>query len=197
MSEKTSILRIVKEDVLRILIERKRNVSLDIIKEEIKVSYHFVSKAIKELEEEKLVQHQRNFLRLTREGEKNAKDILRKHLILENYFKKTRNEKEAHKAAHILEHYVSKEVLNNIKKVATFKEVGISLLELGLYEVRMITDIQTSDHKLFERMVSMGIFPGEKIRKIREISDGVIVEVNGKNFALGNEITEKIRILKE
>ena len=197
MSEKINILRIVKEDILRILAEgRRKNISLDVIREEVKVSYPFIYEAIEELEKEKLVQYQQSFLKLTREGEKNAKDILRKHLILESYFKKTRNEEEAHKAAHILEHYISEGVLNKVKKLSTFKGKGISVSKLGLRELRMIADIQTSDHELFERIVSMGIFPGEEIRKIREISDGVIVGVNGKSFALGKEIAEKIRVLE-
>lgn len=196
MSEKAKILRIVEEDILRILIERRRSISLDVIREEVKVSQPFVFKAIEELEKEKLVHRQQNFLGLTREGEENAKDILRKHLVLENYFKKTRNKEEAHKAAHILEHYVSEEVLNKVKKLSTFRGRGNSILKLGFHEVGMITDIQTSDHRIFERIISMGIFPGEDLRKIREISDGVIVGVNGKNFALSNEIAEKIRVLK-
>ena len=62
MSEKINILRIVKEDILRILAEgRRRNISLDVIREEVKVSYPFISKAIEELEKEKLVQYQQSF----------------------------------------------------------------------------------------------------------------------------------------
>jgi len=41
---------------------------------------------------------------LTEKGEENAKEILKKHLVFEDYFKKTRTENEAHKIAHILEH---------------------------------------------------------------------------------------------
>jgi len=59
---------------------------------------------------------------LTEKGEENAKEILKKHLVFEDYFKKTRTEEEAHKIAHIFEHYVSEEVFNNIKKLSTFKE---------------------------------------------------------------------------
>jgi len=36
MTKKSNILKIVKEDILRILSERKRKISLDIIKEETK-----------------------------------------------------------------------------------------------------------------------------------------------------------------
>ena len=62
MAKKSNILKIVKEDILRILGERKRKISLDIIKEEIKVSYSFVSEAIEELKKGGLIQSQQIFL---------------------------------------------------------------------------------------------------------------------------------------
>ena len=115
-------MKIVKEDILRILAERKGKVSLDIIKEEINVFYSFISEAIKKLEKEGLIQSQQGFFELTERGEEKAKDILRKYLVLENYFKRIRTEKEAHEIGHILEHYVSKEVFNNIKNCLRLKE---------------------------------------------------------------------------
>ena len=137
MTKKSNILKIVKEDILRILGERKGKVSLDIIKEEIKVSFPFIYDAIEELKREGLIKSQQSFFRLTEKGQGNAKDILKKYLIFENYFKKSRTENEAHKIANILEHYVSKEVLNNIKKLSTLKEKGIYLTKsLGYYLIR-------------------------------------------------------------
>jgi len=126
MTKKSSILKIVKEDILRILGEEKRRISLEILKEEIKVSLSFINEAIEELKRERLIKSQQIFFILTEEGEEKARDILKKHLVFEDYFKKTRTEREAHKIAHILEHYVSEEVLNNIKKLSTFKKEGIS-----------------------------------------------------------------------
>ena len=122
MTEEFGILKIVKEDILRILGEERSRVSLEILKEEIKVSLSFIYEAIEELEREGLIQSQQSFFRLTDKGEENAKEILKKHLVFENYFKKTRTENEAHKVAHILEHYVSEEVLNNIKSYLHLKK---------------------------------------------------------------------------
>ena len=62
MTKESGILKIVKEDILRILAERKGKVSLDIIKEEINVFYSFISEAIKKLEKEGLIQSQQGFL---------------------------------------------------------------------------------------------------------------------------------------
>jgi len=196
MTKKSNIIKIVKEDILRILSERKGKVSLDIIKEEIKVSYSFVSEAIEELKKRGLIQSQQSFFRLTEKSKENAKDILKKHLVFEDYFKKTRTEEEAHKIAHILEHYVSKEVLNNIKRLSTFKKEGIYLTKLKLSKKGLITNIMISGNGLFERMVSMGIVPGEEIMVTDEVSNAIIIRIRNKKFALDKDIARKIRVLE-
>jgi Mn-dependent DtxR family transcriptional regulator len=196
MTEKISILRIVKEDVLRILGEERRKISLEILKEEIKVSLSFIYEAIEELEREGLIKSQQIFFTLTEEGEEKARDILKKHLVFEDYFKKTRTEEEAHKIAHILEHYVSEEVFNNIKKLSTFKEEGIYLTKLKLRKKGLITNIMISDNGLFERVVSMGIVPGEKVMITSEMSNAVIIKIKNKKFALDKNIARKIKVLE-
>ena len=196
MTKEFSILRIVKEDILRILGEERSRVSLEILKEEIKVSLSFIYEAIEELEREGLIQSQRIFFTLTEEGEEKARDILKKHLVFENYFKKTRTENEAHKIAHILEHYVSEEVLNNIKKLSTFKEEGIYLTKLKLRKKGLITNIMISDNGLFERVVSMGIVPGEEVMITSEGSNAIIIKIKNKKFALDKDIARKIKVLE-
>ena len=196
MNKEFSILRIVKEDILRILGEERRKVSLEILKEEIKVSLSFINEAIEELEREGLIKSQQIFFTLTEEGEEKARDILKKHLVFEDYFKKTRTEEEAHKIAHILEHYVSEEVLNNIKKLSTFKEKGIYLTKFKLRKKGLITNIVISDNGLFERVVSMGIVPGEEVMITGEVSNAIIIKIKNKKFALDKDIARKIKVLE-
>ncbi|MEA2086609.1 MAG: iron dependent repressor, metal binding and dimerization domain protein [Candidatus Caldatribacteriota bacterium] len=196
MNKEFGIIKIVKEDILRILGEERSRVSLEILKEEIKVSLSFIYEAIEELEREGLIQSQRNFFRLTDKGEENARDILKKHLVFEDYFKKTRTEEEAHKIAHILEHYVSEEVFNNIKKLSTFKEKGIYLTKLKLRKKGLITNIMISDNGLFERVVSMGIVPGEEVMITGEVSNAMVIKIKNKKFALDKDIAKKIKVLE-
>ena len=169
---------------------------MEILKEEIKVSLSFIYEAIEELEREGLIQSQRIFFTLTEEGEEKARDILKKHLVFEDYFKKTRTENEAHKIAHILEHYVSEEVLNNIKKLSTFKEEGIYLTKLKLRKKGLITNIVISDNGLFERVVSMGIVPGEEVMITSEVPNAIIIKIKNKKFALDKDIARKIKVLE-
>ena len=195
MSKESDILKIVKEDILGVCGEEDKKISLKSVKSKLKVSDLFISKAIKELEKEGSIKTQRNFILLTKKGREDAENIIRNHLVIENYFKERKSEEEAHKAAHILEHYVSEEVINNIKKLSTFKEKGIPLTELKLRKESLIADITLPSNGLFERIVSMGIYPGEKIKVVYKIPDGVVVDIVGKKFALGEDIAKKIMCL--
>jgi Mn-dependent DtxR family transcriptional regulator len=196
MTEKFYILRTVEEDVLRILAEKKKKVLLDSIKTKVKVSSFFISKALKELEREKLIETEENFIKLTKIGQEKSKIILRKHLVLENYFKKTLNKRVAHRKAHILEHYVSEEVIKNIKKLHTLKERGTSLTKLKLHKESLIADINILNNGLFERIISMGILPGEKIKIMGVTPSHVVVEIKNKKFVLDNDIAKKIKVLE-
>ena len=196
MFKETDIIKIVKEDILRIIGERKQGVSSDIIEREIKASSSFISKAIEELEREQSIQPKGVFFELTEKGRKEAKDILNKHLVCENYFKKYRDAIKAHEIAHVLEHYVSQEVINNIIKMSTFKNEGVPLTKLDQHRKKLITDIMVSDDALFERLVSMGIVPGENIMVINELPNAIMVKIKDKKFALDKNIARKIKVLK-
>lgn len=197
MLKESGILKIVREDILRTLSERKKKISFESLKREIKVLHSFISQAIKDLEEESLIRVEGNSLILTQMGRNEAQDILQKHLILENYFKNTVNEKEAHKKAHVLEHYISEEVIKNIKKLHTLKVKGIPLTKSRLHEKSLIADITTPSHALFERIVSMGIFPGKEIRITNRISHGVVVKTKNQKFALGQDIAKEIKVINQ
>jgi Mn-dependent DtxR family transcriptional regulator len=195
-AKEPDILKIVKEDVLRTLCERKKKTSMEIIKDEIKVAHALISEALEELERDGLIAIQENSILLTGLGQESAKNILEKHFVLENYFKKTGSKIEAHTASHILEHYISGEVINNIKKLSTLKMEGVPLTKFELNKEGMISDITFSDYRLFERIVSMGIFLGEKIIITNEISHGVVVKTRNKKFALDKIIAEEIKVVE-
>jgi Mn-dependent DtxR family transcriptional regulator len=197
MTKESDILKIVKEDILRILGEEEgKKMSLESIELEIKVSNLFLFKAVKELEKEGLIESERNFILLTKEGGQKAKNIIKNHLVLENYFKKTRGEREAHEAAHILEHYVSKEVVDDIKELSTLKKEGVPLTKFPLKKEGIITDIMFSDYELFERIVSMGMYIGEKIRITNKIPNAFIIALENKKFALDKDIAKGIKVLR-
>jgi len=191
MSKQKSVLQIVKEDILELL-GKKERLSFSSIEPEIKVSDSLISEALEGLRKEGLVNSEQGSLFLTPAGAERAKKIVKKHSVLENYFKGMKTEEKAWKAASVLEHYISMEVANNIRKLATLKGKGITLTKTE-QEQGIITDI-TFDDKLFERIVSMGILPGEKLMVESELPDSIVIKVGGKKFAVAMEIAEKIKI---
>jgi Mn-dependent DtxR family transcriptional regulator len=196
VTEDRDILRIVKEDILRMLAEKRNKKSLlGFIRSEIKSSPSFISEATCELEKEDLVRVVGDYLELTEKGKDRASDILEKHLTVERYFRRSRSKGEAHEAAQILEHYVSQEVIDNMKELSTLKKEGVPLSELKANREAMITNITFPDSSLFERLISMGIVPGERIKVTNRIGHTIIANVN-KTFALGEEIARKIEVLE-
>jgi Mn-dependent DtxR family transcriptional regulator/Fe2+ transport system protein FeoA len=187
------ILKIVEEDIMRILYERHRQTLLKILESEIQVAHPLVARALEELEKNRLVTIHDDAIALTQLGQKNAKEIYERHSVIENYLAKTRSKTEAHTTAHILEHYVSGEVVNNLKKLATLKIEGVPLTEFKLNRSGMITDIALSDYRLFERIVSMGIFLGERVTMTNKIPQGIVVKLKNKKFALDKNIAEAIK----
>jgi Mn-dependent DtxR family transcriptional regulator/Fe2+ transport system protein FeoA len=194
MKKEPDILKIVKEDILEALRKKNGQALLSHIKPEIKVSPLFISKAVKKLEKEELVRIEEDSIYLSAKGAKKAEAIAKKHLILENYFAEIKDGKEAYKKASILEHYVSMEVIDNIKKLSTLRDESISLSELELGSKGMVTDITFSDYGLLERIVSMGVCLGVKIKAAYSIPNGLVVNTGGKNFAMGKEIAREIKV---
>lgn len=198
MIEETDVFKIVKEDILRITAESSREVSVNSFKTKINVSSSLISSALKALERENLIKIEGHSINLTKDGQKKSKNILRKHLILESYFQKNLDEGSAHSKAHILEHYVSEEVLKNIKMIDTLKDNCIPSTKFTLHKEGMIADmnINQDDQGLFERLVSMGIIPGERIEILSIIPGIFIVQIENKKFALDEEIMKAIKILE-
>jgi Mn-dependent DtxR family transcriptional regulator len=195
VTKEADISKIVKEDILRMLCETNDNVSLEFINSEIKVSHDFISKTLKELEKDNRITITGSSVSLTPGGQETAKAILENHIILENYFGQTESKIDAHAAAHLIEHYVSREVINNLKKLSTLKTGGVPLPEFGFNKQGVIAEITFSDYSLFERAVSLGIFPGEKIMLLTEVRDGIVLQINNKKFALDKNIAKRIKVL--
>ena len=200
MTKESDILKIVKEDILEVVGRKNKRTPLKFMKLEVTVSHSVVSKAIKELEEEGLIKISsekrpwKEYIQLTKEGQVRATVIIKKHSVLEKYFKERRGEEEAIKATNILEHYISTEVIDTIKKLSTFKKEGIPLTEFK-QEEGLIANINLNIG-LFERVISMGIYPGEKIRITDKIPNGIIIEIKNKKFVLDNNIAKEIKMLE-
>lgn len=204
MKVEKQLIEIVKENILRVMVEetygnedikRIRKLARHPIIPESSISDldEYFMDGLKELQEKGLVVISNNEVFITKEGQIEAKCTFSKHKIIEKYFMKGLDEKEAHKVAHILEHLISKEVIENMKRISSQEEHGIALKDFTSDE-GVITELRIDDTHLFERMVSMGICPGQKIRIIARLAPGIVVKLRHTQIAVDNCICNGIKV---
>lgn len=197
-------LKIAKVNILRVLIEetcgseaisKVRELSMELIIPESwsKNPDEFFSEEIKELHKEGLICVQYEKITITEDGMIQAEIILNYHKVIENYFKQDFNEEDAHKIAHILEHYISKEVVENMKMISELEGFGIPLSEFSSSE-GIITRLSFDDPQLFERIVSMGVCPGQRITIIARVGIGVVVKLRNTQLAIDYRISKGIMV---
>jgi len=194
MAQRVDALEVLKEDILRIAAERGQKAPLQSIAAEIKAPPPLVSKAVGALHQEGLVSVDDSSIQLTAAGAISAKQILAKHLAVENYYSNRRSDQEAHRLAHLLEHYVSREVSANMAKLSSLRETGIPLRAFGLHRQGLIAEIQFPDHTLFERLVSLGVFPGVVMEVTHSLPTGLVVKVGERKIALDHSIAAGIEV---
>ena len=107
------------------LIAEKRAARVKDISKRLKVNYSSVTGALKALSERKLVHYTPyELVTLTRKGEVLAKDVIRRHEVLRDFFTKVLavEEKHADEAACKMEHAVSPKILERFVEFVEFVE---------------------------------------------------------------------------
>lgn len=194
--ETSDDLQISKEDILRTLAEHPQDRGIPVAVLELELGIHGSSlrTAIAQLETDRLVRVQQDVIRLTESGRASAMDTLSKHLTAERYLAQTRSAEQAHASAHVLEHFMSAEVLANLKAMANLSPKGVPLTDFPIGVPGIITNIDFPDFTLFERVVSMGIAPGEPVSIFAKNGRTIIAKI-GRLFALGESISRGIEVL--
>ena len=70
----------------------------------------------------------------------------------------------------------------------------VPLTEFKLHKEGIITDIMFKDTAVLERIISMGIFLGEKLMTTNKIHHSLIIKIKNKKFALNEEIAKHIKV---
>ena len=197
---------IAKDNILRVLIEEtpgfeELEIVKELMKEEIipeswckKKPVEFFSKGIMELEEAGYIKIEDKKVSLTNKGIERANKIYEDHQVIENLFMQDFDEEKAHIFAHILEHLISKEVIEYMKKIDDLKGHGISLTEFPATE-GIITQLQIEDGQLLERIISMGVCPGQRILIIARLKAGIVVKLKHTQLAIDNDIAKGIMVV--
>lgn len=200
-------LDIMQENILRVIYEEtSRSNTMEKVKE-LSQEPNVVAKkwnldfdqlfqdSIYALQTKNLIQLENGIIILSENGILEAKEIFSRHLMIEECLLRDYDSLEAHRAAHILEHNISKEVLSNMKRISQLENKGMTLPELFNFGEGIIISIKLDNPQLFERMIAMGICPGQKIIVLAKIIGGFVVKLGNTQIALDNSICQKIKVM--
>jgi Mn-dependent DtxR family transcriptional regulator len=204
MKNKKKSNEIVKENILRVLLEetygteyikRVRELAKhDIILDESASDLdEFFMESLNELGASGLVEIHEDEVTITEKGRDEAESIYSKHKTIEQFFLKDFDEIESHKLADILEHSISKEVLEKMTRISSLEGYGVPLNDMISNE-GIITELKIEDTQLVERLISMGLCPGQKIKIIAIIAPGIVLKIKNTQIAIDKSICNGIMV---
>ncbi len=183
------------EDVLKYIYEQKES---KITFSELNIFLRKVNgrpdKILKRLLIEGLLVSEDGTYILTSRGIEIAKLILKKHEEIENYIKSKTNSCNAHEMAHILEHELSEEAIRGIIKASALKGRGKCLNEFRLPH-GVIVDVNLEQCNVWTKLISLGIFPGQRIQILSRTATNYIIMVKSSKLAIDRILAEGIYLV--
>jgi DtxR family Mn-dependent transcriptional regulator len=153
---------------------------------------------------------------LTAAGERVALEVIRHHRLIEAFLAEDLEMPwdRVHDEAEVLEHYISEDLERRIAEklgnpsldphgdpiptpeldMATDRTTALQELEPG--DVATFARVSDSDPKMLRYLAERGIRPGVRLRVtgVQPFGGPVLVEVDGREHALGGELAEKMRV---
>src|SRR5262245_126812 len=176
-----------------------------------------VTAMVKRLDQMRLVRYEPyRGVRLTREGERVALEVIRHHRLLEAYLADAFDMPwdRVHDEAEVLEHYISEELEELIalklgdpdhdphgdpipsRDLAIADEHLSPLAAMRPGDEGVFARVSDSDAEMLRYLAERGIYPGCRLRVLeREPFEGPIrIEVEGAEHVLGGELLERMSI---
>jgi Fe2+ transport system protein FeoA len=149
---------------------------------------------IEELTNKNYIIERGDQLILTPKGKEIAELIFRIHNEIEEYIKGKNLSCNAHQMAHILEHELTEDQVEKMIKIAEFKDKGISLPNFKL-PVGTIVEVTLSNCKVWTKIVSVGIFPGQRIHILSRSNSNFLIEIKNSKFAIDQSLAKGIYLI--
>jgi DtxR family Mn-dependent transcriptional regulator len=185
--------------------------------ERLGVSPGTVTAMLKRMDQMGLVQHEPyRGVTLTAAGEKVALEVIRHHRLLEAYLTDALGMPwdRVHDEAEVLEHYISEDLEDRMAAVLGDPAVdphgdpipdrglslevdeGVALTDLEPGATAVLRRVSDSDPEMLRYLADRGIRPGTRLRVVGAEPFGgpLVVEVDGREHALGTELAEKMRV---
>src|ERR671923_446117 len=192
-------------------------VSTSALAERLAVAPSSVTAMLKHLDELGLVRYEPyHGVTLTRAGEKVALEVIRHHRLLEAFLAETLGMPwdRVHDEAEVLEHYISEELESRIAArlgnpaldphgdpiptpeldLAADRTTALRSLRRG--QVATFARVSDSSPEMLRYLAERGIRPGARLRitGVEPFGGPLMVEVGGREHALGEELAEKMRV---
>lgn len=151
-------------------------------------------KILKRLLNTELILSKNHSYFLTYVGKEIAKEIFKKHIEIEEFIKGRTKSCNAHEMAHILEHNLTKEAIRRIIKISKLKDKGICLNNFK-FQSGMIVDVTLEDCAIWTKLISLGIFPGQRIRVLSRGPTNYLIEVKHSKLAIDRILAEGILLI--
>ena len=180
------------------------------------VSPASVTEMLKVLSKEGLVNYARyRGVSLTEEGDRKARDLRRKHHIMERFLTDVLeiDHQEAHDQACAVEHSISEDAANRMCRMIGTKVDGdcttcqnpcsnsltnitdcVPVTQLKEGEGGRISHLSSDDPDTIRKLISLGVVPGKELRISSEDSDTVILSIGGGFIALESSLASAVHI---
>lgn len=188
-------LKRLEEDILKYIYEHDdKKVEDEKLKKTFQNINGDIDQIVNKLISEEFIIKNDNYYSLTRAGEEIAELIFRIHNEIEEYIKGKALSWNAHQMAHILEHKLTEEQIEKMIKISKFKERGVSLTDFKLLS-GTIVDVTLNNCSIWTKLVSVGIFPGQKIYILNRTTSNYLIEVKNSKFAIDRNLADGIFLI--
>jgi DtxR family transcriptional regulator, Mn-dependent transcriptional regulator len=192
-------------------------VSTSALAERLDVAPSSVTAMLKHLDELRLVRYEPyHGVTLTTAGERVALEVIRHHRLLEAFLADALEMPwdRVHDEAEVLEHYISEELERRIAEklgnpsldphgdpiptpelaLEADRTTGLDRLASG--DVATFSRVSDSDPEMLRHLADRGIRPGARVRvtEVQPFGGPVLVEVEGREHALGGSLAKKMRV---
>lgn len=113
---------------------------------------------------------------------------------IESFIKNQTNSCDANQMAHILEHSLTEDVIKNMFAVSSLKKQGIPLSQFILPS-GTIVDISWNSCNLMTNLISIGIFPGQRIQILSKLVNNYLLEVKRSKIAIDRILAKAIKLI--
>lgn len=181
-----------EEDILKFIYESNQNmIPISTLNKEFKNDNYDIQRAIKNLDNKNFIITHNSQLMLTDSGKGVAEKIFTLHNQIEQYLEGENFNLNAHQIAHILEHQLSKEEIEIMVNTSKKKEKGVSLPDFKLPSGKIVK-LDLDNSKIWTKLISIGLFPGQRIHILNRTTSNYLLEIKQSKFAIDKKLAEGI-----